>query len=245
MRRPGRFDKEIFLGPPDSEGRLEILHIHTRGMPITKDAEDFLPELARRTHGFVGADLMELCREAGLSALRRHLKLKPGALGSQLIGMEGLVVEKHDFEHALSRTRPSAMREALVTIPNARWEDIGGLEQVKKRLQELVAMPLLHPDTFASMGIKAPSGIILSGPPGTGKTLLVEALAAHCQVNFIVVRGPEIFSKWLGESEEEVRRLFELARRVAPSILFFDQIDAITPRRMRAQKPRREWSTRY
>ncbi len=232
MRRPGRFDKEIFIGPPDAQGRLHVLQIHTRGMPISKEAEESLPEIARRTHGFVGADLMEVCREAGLNALRRKVKL--GAehiMNSDVVAVEGLVVESGDFEHALGRTRPSAMREALVTIPDARWEDIGGQDIAKKRLTELVIMPLLHPDTFRNMGIKAPSGIILSGPPGSGKTLLVEALAAKCAVNFIVVRGPEIFSKWLGESEEEIRHLFELARRVAPSILFFDQIDAITPRR--------------
>lgn len=231
MRRPGRFDKEIFVGPPDAAGRLEILHIHTRGMPVSKDSEDFLPEVARRSHGFVGADLMEVCREAGLNALRRKVKLGTGPLTEELVSVEGLVVEKGDFEHALTRTRPSAMREALVTIPDARWDDIGGLDSARDRLLELVAMPLLHRDTFNNMGIKAPSGIILSGPPGSGKTMLVEALAAKCAVNFIVVRGPEIFSKWLGESEEEIRHLFELARRVAPSILFFDQIDAVTPRR--------------
>ncbi|MBI4333774.1 MAG: AAA family ATPase [Chloroflexi bacterium] len=231
MRRPGRFDKEIFIGPPDAEGRLQVLQIHTRGMPLSKEAEDSLPEIARRTHGFVGADLMEVCREAGLNALRKRVKLGTGPLTGEIVTVEGLTVEKADFEHALSRTRPSAMREALVTIPDARMEDVGGLATTKKRLLELVAMPLLHRDTFSNMGIKTPSGIILSGPPGCGKTLLVEALAAECQVNFIVVRGPEIFSKWLGESEEEIRHLFELARRVAPSILFFDQVDAITPRR--------------
>lgn len=231
MRRPGRFDKEIFIGPPDASGRLEILQIHTRAMPISKEAEDFLPEVGRRSHGFVGADLMEVCREAGLTALRRRVKLGTQHMSGDVVAVEGLVVEKSDFEHALNRTRPSAMREALVTIPDARWDDIGGLETARNRLVELVAMPLLHTDTFSNMGIKAPSGIIISGPPGTGKTLLVEALAAKCAVNFIVVRGPEIFSKWLGESEEEIRHLFELARRVAPSILFFDQVDAITPRR--------------
>ncbi len=231
MRRPGRFDKEIFIGPPDVHGRLEILKIHTRGMPISKEAEDNMPEIARRTHGFVGADLMEVCREAGLSALRRKIKLGHDHLDNEVVAVEGLIVEKGDFEHALGRTRPSAMREALVTIPDARWDEIGGLDVPKKRLTELVIMPLTHPDTFSSMGIKAPTGIILSGPPGSGKTMLVEALAAKCAVNFIVVRGPEIFSKWLGESEEEIRHLFELARRVAPSILFFDQIDAVTPRR--------------
>lgn len=231
MRRPGRFDKEIFISPPDHAGRLEILHIHTRGMPISTEGEEFLPELAKRTHGFVGADLMELCREAGLNALRRRLRMGRRPSEGSIGELEGLGVEKQDFEHAFSRTRPSAMREALVTIPNVRWQNIGGLKDVKKRLHDLVAMPLLHPDTFTRMGIKAPSGIVLNGPPGAGKTLLVEALAAESQVNFIVVRGPEIFSKWLGESEEEVRHLFELARQVAPSILFFDQVDAVTPRR--------------
>ena len=231
LRRPGRFDKEMFIGPPDAAGRLEILQIHTRAMPLSGEAQDFLPEVARKSHGFVGADLTEVCREAGLNALRRRTNQCAAPQTGELVATDGLVVEKKDFEHALNRTRPSAMREALVTIPDARWDDIGGLEAVQGRLLELVAMPLLHKETFSRMGIKAPKGIMLSGPPGAGKTMLIESLAARCAVNFIVVRGPEIFSKWLGESEEEIRHLFELARRVAPSILFFDQIDAVTPRR--------------
>ncbi len=231
LRRPGRFDKEMFIGPPDATGRLEILQIHTRAMPISGEAQDFLPEVARKSHGFVGADLTEVCREAGLNALRRRTNQGTVRQTGEPIAIDGLVVEKKDFEQALNRTRPSAMREALVTIPDARWDDIGGLETIKGRLLELVAMPLLHKETFSRMGIRAPKGIMLSGPPGSGKTMLVESLAARCAVNFIVVRGPEIFSKWLGESEEEIRHLFELARRVAPSILFFDQIDAVTPRR--------------
>lgn len=232
LRRPGRFDREIFIGPPDTFGRLQILHIHTRGMPVSKEAEDYLPEVAERTHGFVGADLMEVCREAGLNALRRYFQ--EGHLNiptAQPENFDRIIVEKQDFDYALAHSRPSALRESLVTVPDTRWDQIGGLEASKNRLRELVAMPLLHPETFSAMGVKPPTGIILSGPPGTGKTLLVKALASECQINFIGVKGPEIFSKWLGESEEEIRHIFQLARRVAPVIVFFDQIDAIAGRR--------------
>ncbi|MBI4288436.1 MAG: AAA family ATPase [Chloroflexi bacterium] len=232
LRRPGRFDREIFIGPPDTNGRMQILNIHTRGMPLTKDAEAFLPEVAERTHGFVGADLMEVCREAGLNALRRHLQQSNVEVAAATSDhLQKIMVDRVDFDYALSHSRPSAMRESLVTVPDTRWDQIGGLEDTKARLRELVAMPLVHPETFSAMGIRPPTGLILSGPPGTGKTLLVKAIASECQVNFIGVKGPEIFSKWLGESEEEIRHIFQLARRVAPSIVFFDQIDAIAGRR--------------
>jgi transitional endoplasmic reticulum ATPase len=231
LRRPGRFDREIFISPPDAIGRLNILQIHTRGMPLSKEAEDNLKEIAERTHGFVGADLMELCREAGLNAMRRNLKGEMHNLSASVSALDNVTVGKEDFEYALSRSRPSALRESLITVPDTRWDEVGGLEEAMERLRELVAMPLLHPDAFSAMGVKPPSGILLSGPPGSGKTLLVRAIASECQVNFIAIKGPEIFSKWLGESEEEIRHIFQLARRVAPVIIFFDQIDAVATRR--------------
>ena len=232
LRRPGRFDREIFIGPPDTAGRLQILNIHTRGMPLTKEAEDYLPEVADRTHGFVGADLMEVCREAGMNALRRFFQNSKVTISTaEASHLQKIIVEKLDFDYALNHSRPSALRESLVTVADTKWDQIGGLEESKNRLKELVAMPILHPEAFLAMGVKPPTGIMLSGPPGTGKTLLVKAIASECQVNFIGVKGPEIFSKWLGESEEEIRHIFQLARRVAPVIVFFDQIDAIAGRR--------------
>lgn len=232
LRRPGRFDREIFIGPPDTAGRLQILNIHTRGMPLTKAAEEYIPEVAERTHGFVGADMMEVCREAGLNALRRYFQTsQTSILTTQAEHLNKIAVDKVDFDYALTHLRPSALRESLVTVPDTRWDQIGGMNDVKNRLRELVAMPLLHPESFSAMGIKPPTGIMLSGPPGTGKTLLVKAIASECHVNFVGIKGPEIFSKWLGESEEEIRHIFQLSRRVAPVIVFFDQIDAIAGRR--------------
>ena len=231
IRRPGRFDREIFIGPPDRAGRLDILRIHTRGMPLSSEAVDYLDEVAKQTNGFVGADLMELCREAGLTALRRQIGEQWTSLARLQITIADLAVEREDFQQALGRVRPSAMREAVAQIPEVSWEDIGGLEEVKDRLRELIEKPLQHPVSFASMGIKPPAGILLYGPPGTGKTLLAQAIASHCQANFLSVKGPEIFSKWLGESEEGIRHLFRTARQVAPAIIFFDQIDAIVPTR--------------
>lgn len=231
VRRPGRFDREIFIGPPDRAGRLDILRIHTRGMPLNRDAMDYMDEVARQSNGFVGADLMELCREAGLNALRRQIGDQWTSLAHLQISISDLNVDKEDFQQALGRIRPSAMREAVASIPEVSWDDIGGLGSVKDRLRELIEKPLQHPVSFASMGIKPPSGILLYGPPGTGKTLLAQAIANHCQANFLSVKGPEIFSKWLGESEEGIRHLFRTARQVAPAIIFFDQIDAIVPTR--------------
>ncbi len=226
MRRAGRFDKEVFIPPPDTNGRLEILRIHTRAMPLSPELVDDLNEIARKTFGFVGADLVELCREAGLNAIRRT-----GYKDAIKTNPENVTVIKDDFILALEVVRPSALRESMVTVPDVRWEDIGGMKQVKTRLQEMVQQPLLHPETFREMNIKPPSGILLYGPPGTGKTLLARAIATECQANFISLTGPEIFSKWLGESEEQLRYIFQLARRVTPCILFFDQIDAIAPHR--------------
>ncbi|MFC2003066.1 AAA family ATPase [Chloroflexota bacterium] len=230
-RRPGRFDREIFFGPPDRNGRLEILHIHTRGMPISEEARACLPEIAKNTHGFVGADLMETCREAGLNALRRQIGDEWSSIDRLKISLTDLKVEKEDFLQAISKLRPSALRESVTMIPDVGWDDIGGMEDTKERLQELVEKPLLHPEVFVAMGAMAPTGILLHGPPGTGKTLLAQAVANQCNANFISVKGAEIFSKWIGESEEAIRHIFRIARQAAPTIIFLDQLDAIAPRR--------------
>jgi transitional endoplasmic reticulum ATPase len=229
FRRPGRFDREIFIGPPDAAGRREILEIHTREMPLADDAQDFLDEIAKRTHGFLGADLMELCRDAGLSRLRRSAGNLADHRAAFRIPPEDLRVERADFELALSQTRPSALRETLISIPDVSWADIGGLDAVKKRLQEMVELPLRNPQLLTASGLPPHVGALLYGPPGTGKTLLAKALANECGVNFIAVDGPEIFTKWLGESEEGVRQVFRIARQVAPTVIFFDQLEAIAP----------------
>jgi transitional endoplasmic reticulum ATPase len=229
FRRPGRFDREIFIGPPDAAGRREILEIHTREMPLADDAQNFLGEIARRTHGFLGADLMELCRDAGLSRLRRSAGNLADHRAAFRIPLEDLRVERVDFELALSQTRPSALRETLISIPDISWADIGGLDAVKQRLQETVELPLRNPQLLTASGLPPHVGALLYGPPGTGKTLLAKALANECGVNFIAVDGAEIFTKWLGESEEGVRQVFRIARQVAPTVIFFDQLEAIAP----------------
>src|SRR6516165_3789204 len=229
FRRPGRFDREIFIGPPDVAGRREILEIHTREMPLSDSAQTFLDEIAKRTHGFLGADLMELCRDAGLSRLRRSAGNLADHRAAFRIPLENLRVEREDFETALSQTRPSALRETLISIPDVSWSDIGGLDEVKTRLQEMVDLPLRNPQLLTASGLPPHMGALLYGPPGTGKTLLAKALAKECGVNFISVDGPEIFTKWLGESEEGVRQVFRIARQVAPSVIFFDQLEAIAP----------------
>ena len=231
LRRPGRFDREIFFAPPDAKGRYEILEIYTREMPLADDAVEYLDELSELTRGFVGADIMELCREAGLEVLRRNKTVVHDSLSVLQYEDKILEVVRADFESALSNTSPSAMREILVTIPSTRWEDIGGLSQVKSKIRELIDIPLSRPDLFASSGIMPSKGILLHGPPGTGKTLLAKAVAHQCRVNFLAVDGPEVFTKWLGESEEAVRHIFKVARQVRPAIIFFDQLDAIAPRR--------------
>ncbi|MEM5815478.1 MAG: CDC48 family AAA ATPase [Candidatus Aenigmatarchaeota archaeon] len=233
LRRPGRFDREIEVPVPDRDGRLEILKIHTRNMPLAKDVN--LDEIADKTHGYVGADLMALCKEAAMSALRRVLpeireKLKEGQELSKDI-LEKLVVTKQDFENALRVVEPSAMREVLVEVPKVKWEDIGDLDEAKRILKEMVEWPLKYRDAFERMGIEPPRGILLYGPPGTGKTLLAKAVANESGANFIAVKGPELLSKWFGESEKRIRELFRRAKQVAPCIIFFDEIDALAPRR--------------
>jgi transitional endoplasmic reticulum ATPase len=230
LRRPGRFDREIFIAPPNAAGRLEILNIHTRRMPMDEEAIAFLPEVARRTHGYVGADLMELVRQAGLNALR-------SAAGPGFASLRGastlelIVVKKEDFTAALEKTSPSALRETLWVTPDVTWKDVGGLKNVIDELREAVETPLIYPDAFARLGLRRSTGILLYGPPGTGKTLLAKALANECGANFIPVNGPEIFSMWLGESEQTIRDVFQMARQVQPTVILFDQIDALAPRR--------------
>jgi SpoVK/Ycf46/Vps4 family AAA+-type ATPase len=233
LRRPGRFDREIEVPVPDRNGRLEILKIHTRNMPLAKDVN--LEEIADKTHGFVGADLMALCKEAAMSALRRVLpeirdKLKEGEEVPKEV-LEKLVVTKQDFENALRIVEPSAMREVLVEVPKVKWEDIGGLEEVKKLLREMIEWPLKYRESFERLGIEPPKGILLYGPPGCGKTLIAKAVATESGANFIAVKGPELLSKFFGESEKRVRDLFKKAKQVAPCIIFFDEIDALAPRR--------------
>jgi len=230
LRRPGRFDREIEIGVPDRDGRKEILQIHTRGMPLAKDVD--LDRIADITHGFVGADLEALCKEAAMSALRRILpkiKLEEARIPPEVL--EELKVTKEDFENALKVVQPSAMREVLIEVPKVKWEDIGGLENVKQELREAVEWPLKYPEVFQRMGIEPPKGILLYGPPGTGKTLLAKAVATESEANFIAVKGPELMSKWIGESEKGVRETFRKAKTAAPCIIFFDEIDSLCPAR--------------
>ncbi|MGB9707984.1 MAG: CDC48 family AAA ATPase [Candidatus Pacearchaeota archaeon] len=233
LRRPGRFDREIGIGVPDKKGRLAILKIHTRNMPLTKDVD--LDDLASITHGFVGADLAALCREAAMNVLRRllpNLKLKEdGPIDPNLL--EKLRVTNKDFREALKFVQPSAMREVLVESPNVKWSDVGGLKQVKQELKEAIEWPLKHPESFKRIGIKPPKGILIYGPPGTGKTLLAKAVATESEANFIQVKGPSLLSMWVGKSEEGVRKVFERAKQVAPCIIFFDEIDALASTRGR------------
>jgi transitional endoplasmic reticulum ATPase len=234
LRRPGRFDREIEIGVPDKEGRLEILKIHTRNMPLAKGIN--LKEIAKVTHGFVGADLNSLAKEAAMIVLRRILPdlKKEGIEEGQAIPpkiLEKLLVTQKDFIEALRVVRPSAMREVLVETPDVNWDDVGGLEEVKDRLKEAVEWPLKNPEMFKRMNIRPPRGILLYGPPGTGKTLLAKAVAKEGEANFILVNGPALLSKWVGESEKAVREIFRKARQTAPTILFFDEIDSLAPKR--------------
>lgn len=233
LRRAGRFDREVYFPAPSAGAREQILRVHTREMPLSVDAVDLLPDIARRAHGFVGADLMELSREGALAALRRAAGnfLDSPSLASYPAAAD-LVVTAPDLETALLRVQPSSLRETLSADPGVGWDDVGGLGQIKQQLRDLIEQPLRYPDLFERLGLSTNLGVLLFGPPGTGKTLLAKAIASHAEVNFIPVRGAELFSQWLGESEEGVRRLFRTARRAAPCIIFFDQLDAVAPRRV-------------
>ncbi len=235
LRRPGRFDREIQIGVPDEKGRLEIFKIHTRRMPLQTEGEGKvdIEYLAKITHGFVGADIEALVREAAMNVIRRNigeLNIKENESIPKKT-LEKLVVTMDDFSAALRFVRPSAMREVMIERPDVKWSDVGGLDQVKRQLRETIEWPLLYPDAFKRMGITPPKGVLLYGPPGTGKTLLAKAIATETQSNFITIKGPEVFSKWVGESEKNVREIFDKARQVAPSIIFIDEIDAIAPKR--------------
>ncbi|MFW6049731.1 MAG: CDC48 family AAA ATPase [Myxococcota bacterium] len=230
LRRPGRFDRELVVGVPDREGRREILQIHTRGMPLD-DAVD-LDELARVTYGFVGADLGALTREAAVEALRRvlpEIDLTKDEIPQEVL--EKLIVRQDDFGGALKRIQPTALREIMIQTPNVGWEDIGGLEETKQALRESVELPMKHPEAFRRLSIRPAKGFLLYGPPGTGKTLVAKAVAREAEANFISARSSDLLSKWYGESEKQVAKLFHRARQVAPTVVFIDEIDSLAPRR--------------
>jgi len=230
LRRPGRFDREIEIGVPDKRGRYEILLVHTRNMPLSKDVD--LHKIAEITNGFVGADIAALCREAAMKALRRYLPqidLAEEKIPTEVL--EKIEVTFDDFMKAYREITPTAMREIEIEVPSVKWSDIGGLREVKQELREVVEWPLKYPQSFKRLGIEPPKGILLYGPPGCGKTLLAKAVATESEANFISVKGPEIFSKWVGESEKAIREIFRKARQVAPCVIFFDEIDALVPMR--------------
>ena len=230
LRRPGRFDREIEIGVPDKKGRHEVLQIHTRGMPLAEGVD--LKKLANMTHGYTGADLSALGRETAMKALRRYLpqinleeeRVPPSVL-------EKMEVTMDDFVNAYKEVTPTAMREVYIEVSNVQWDDVGGLGDVKQHLKEAVEWPLKKPEIFSRLGIKPPKGILLYGPPGCGKTLLARAVATESEANFISIKGPEVFSKWVGESEKAVREVFRKARMAAPAVVFFDEMDSLTPRR--------------
>ncbi|WP_353205187.1 CDC48 family AAA ATPase [Sphingomonas sp.] len=230
LRRPGRFDREIVIGVPDERGRREILGIHTRGMPLGDKVD--LDELSRTTYGFVGADLAALAREAAIEAVRKlmpRLNLSEGTIPPEIL--DTLAVTREDFLDALKRVQPSAMREVMVEAPRVRWDDVGGLDDAQIRLKEGVELPLKDPDAFRRLGIRPAKGFLLYGPPGTGKTLLAKAVAREAQANFIATKSSDLLSKWYGESEQQIAKLFARARQVAPCVIFIDELDSLVPTR--------------
>ena len=230
LRRPGRFDREIEIGVPDKADRYEALQIHARNMPLSEDVD--LKRLADVTHGYTGADIASLCREAAMKALRRYIpetNLEKERIAPEIL--EKMVVKMEDFTSAYREITPTAMREVYVEVPQVKWDQVGGLKQVKQELMESVEWPLKKPEVFKRMGINPPRGILLYGPPGSGKTLLARAVATESEANFISIKGPEMFSKWVGESEKAIREVFRKGRTAAPAIIFFDELDAIVPRR--------------
>ena len=230
LRRPGRFDREIEIGVPDKAGRNEIVQIHTRNMPLAEDVD--IKRLSDITHGYTGADISSLSREAAMKALRRYMpeiNLEEERVPPEIL--EKMVVKEDDFLSAYREITPTAMREVYVEVPSVHWKEVGGLDRIKNELIQSVEWPLKKPEVFKRMGIKPPRGILLYGPPGCGKTLLARAVATESEANFIAVKGPEIFSKWVGESEKAIREVFRKARTAAPAIIFFDELDSIIPRR--------------
>ncbi len=230
LRRPGRFDREIEIGIPDDEGRYDILSIHTRGMPIDEKVD--LKQISKITHGFVGADLEFLSKEAAMRSLRRilpEIDLDEDEISKEIL--QKIQITSEDFREALKEVRPSALREVQVQVPNVSWDDVGGLTELKEELREAVEWPLKYKEAFDFVNVEAPKGILLHGPPGTGKTLIAKALAKMTESNFISIKGPELLSKWVGESEKGVREIFRKARQVAPCIIFLDEVDALVPRR--------------
>ena len=230
LRRPGRFDREVEIGVPDREGRNEILKIHTRTMPLAENVE--LEDLSNQTHGFVGADILALAREAAMKTLRRYLpemNMEEEEIPSEIL--KKMKVTSEDFKEALKEIDPSALREVLIELPDMKWDDVGGLADAKREIKEIVELPLENPEIFTIMGIKPLKNVFLYGPPGTGKTLIAKAVASESGANFICVKGPQLLSKWVGESERAVREVFRKARQVAPCVIFFDEIDSIAPMR--------------
>ncbi len=231
LRRPGRFDREIEIPPPDKRARKAILEVHTRNVPLAKDVN--LEEFAELTHGYTGADLAALVKEAAMHALRRFIKTNKVDLKKSIPPelLSKLRVTKEDFLEAMKLIHPTLLREILVEVPEVRWDDIGGLDDVKQQLREALEWPLKKPEVFEKMGIRPPRGILLYGPPGCGKTLLAKAVATESGANFIAVKGPEILSKWVGESEKAIREIFKKARTYAPAVIFIDEVDAVAPTR--------------
>ncbi len=230
LRRPGRFDREVEIGIPDDEGRFDILSIHTRGMPIDKKVN--LKQISKTTHGFVGADLEVLSKEAAMRSLRRilpEIDLDEDKISSEIL--QKIEITSDDFREALKEVRPSALREVQVQIPDVNWDDVGGLDELKDELREAVEWPIKHKEAYDYVNVETPKGVLLHGPPGTGKTLIAKALAKMTESNFISIKGPELLSKWVGESEKGVREIFRKARQAAPCIIFLDEIDALVPRR--------------
>ncbi|MFP4188341.1 MAG: CDC48 family AAA ATPase, partial [Halobacteriales archaeon] len=230
LRRPGRFDREIEIGVPDVEDRQEIFNIHTRGMPLADDVD--IEKLANETHGFVGADIASLSKEGAMKALRRYLPeidLDDEDIPPEMI--DRMVVNENDFKKALREVEPSAMREVLVELPQVTWNEVGGLNEERQEVGEAIEWPLSSPEKFERMGIEPPKGVLLYGPPGTGKTLMAKAVANETGANFISVRGPQLLSKWVGESEKAIRQTFRKARQVAPCVIFFDELDSLAPSR--------------
>merc|ERR1711968_399735 len=230
LRRFGRFDREIDIGCPDENGRLEIFRIHTRNMKLAEDVDP--EEVARETHGFVGADMAALCTEAAMQCIREKMDLidiEDDTIDAEILN--AMAVTQDHFKHALTQSNPSSLRETVVEIPNVSWNDIGGLVDVKKELRELVQYPVEHPEKFEKFGMSPSKGVLFYGPPGCGKTLLAKAVANECQANFISIKGPELLTMWFGESESNVRELFDKARQAAPCVLFFDELDSIAKAR--------------